>query len=73
MTLPTPLSMWEYVVAGPQRGMFFLPVLVDAHEVVAVQYCGESVMKRMPIPPDYSWLGSVIDFYAHFRPAHLKP
>lgn len=65
--LPRPMTMWEYVGAGPQRSTFYLPALVSPEEIVAVQYRGECVFLRQPVPPDYSWVGSATEFYAHFR------
>lgn len=70
MSLPTPLSMWEYVGAGRQRSMFYLPVLVSEEEIVAVQYRGECMFMKAPVAPDFSWVGTVIEFYANFRLAH---
>ena len=67
MNLPVPMSMWEYVGAGRQRSTFYLVALVSEEEVVAVQYRGECMFIRAPIPPDFSWGGTVTEFYAHFR------
>lgn len=67
MNLPSLLSMWEYVGAGRQRSTFYLAVLISEEEIVAVQYRGECMFIKAPVPPDFSWVGTVIDFYANFR------